>query len=198
MRFHSLREEHAFFVLQDHPVRLIFPLQGSHSLNTPLFSQLFPVTTALKGSVPALSTCGAGLVATARTGSYPTVLFAGITTGLCSTTPQSLTASVSLNNYPSQAPGLFSQARRDGRSLFFFSQLLPLIPPLMERIWEHYHKENRSLVKRLINSGTTPGELSALQSLFISEDYSPSARFWLSQRRRAVSLEALSGTSLFP
>ncbi|KAJ7782106.1 hypothetical protein B0H14DRAFT_2630949 [Mycena olivaceomarginata] len=80
---------------------------------------------------------------------------------------------------------LFSQARRTGRSLFLFSQLLPLIPSLMERIWEHYHKENCSLVKHLINSGTTLGELSALQSLFISEDYSPSARFWLSQRKWA-------------
>ncbi|KAJ7873797.1 hypothetical protein B0H14DRAFT_2569491 [Mycena olivaceomarginata] len=80
---------------------------------------------------------------------------------------------------------LFSQARRTGRSLFLFPQLLPLIPSLMERIWEHYHKENCSMVKRLINSGTTLGELSALQSLFISEDYSPSARFWLSQRKRA-------------
>jgi hypothetical protein len=68
----------------------------------------------------------------------------------------------------------------------------------MERIWEHYHKENCSLVKHLIISGTTPGELSALQSLFISKDYSPSARFWLSQRKRAVSLEALSGISLLP
>ncbi|KAJ7813192.1 hypothetical protein B0H14DRAFT_2605190 [Mycena olivaceomarginata] len=82
-------------------------------------------------------------------------------------------------------PSLFSQARRTGRSLFLFPQLLPLIPSLMERIWEHYHKENCSLIKRLINSGTTPGELSALQSLFISEDYSPSTRFWLSQLHKA-------------
>ncbi|KAJ7854291.1 hypothetical protein B0H14DRAFT_2579932 [Mycena olivaceomarginata] len=150
--------------------------QGSYSLNTTLFSRPFPATIALKRGVPAHLMCGAGLVATARTGSYPTVLFAGTTTGLCSTTPQSLTA---------PAPGLFSQARRDGRSLFLFSQLLPLIPSLMERIWEHYHKENCSLVKHLINSGTTPGEISALQSLFTSEDYSPSARFWLSQRKQA-------------
>jgi hypothetical protein len=175
-----------------------FPSQGSYSLNTPLFSRLFPATIALKRGVPAHLMCGARLVATVRTGSYPTVLFAGTTTGLCSTTPQSLTASVSLNNHPSQAPGLFSQARRDGRSLFLFSQLLPLIPSLMEWIWEHYHKENCSLVKHLINSGTTPREISALQSLFTSEDYSPSARFWLSQRKRAVSLEALSGISLLP
>ncbi|KAJ7788143.1 hypothetical protein B0H14DRAFT_2628530 [Mycena olivaceomarginata] len=150
--------------------------QGPHSLNSPLFSRLSPATIASKGGVPVHSICGAGLVATARKDSYPTVLSAGTTTGLCSTTPQSLTAF---------APGLFSQARRDGHSLFLFSQLLPLILPLMERIWEHYHKENCSLVKRLINSGTTPGELSALQSLFISKDYSPSARFWLSQLHKA-------------
>jgi hypothetical protein len=87
---------------------------------------------------------------------------------------------------------------RDGHSLFPFLQLLPLILSLMEQIWEHYHKENCSLVKRLINSGTTLEEISALQSLFISEDYSPSARFWLSQRKQVVSLEALSGISLLP
>ncbi|KAJ7724708.1 hypothetical protein B0H14DRAFT_2641468 [Mycena olivaceomarginata] len=73
---------------------------------------------------------------------------------------------------------------------------LPLVPPLgrvlplsrvltASRIWEHYHKENCSRIKLLINSGTTAGELSALQSLFIGEDYSPTARFWLSQRKRA-------------
>jgi hypothetical protein len=200
MRFHSLREEHTFFVLRASRSSCTphFPSQGSYTLNTPLFSRLFPATIALKRGVPAHSMCGAGLAVTARNDSYPTVLSAGTTTGLCYITPQSLTASVSLNNDPSQALGLFSQAHRTGRSLFLFSQLLPLIPSIMERIWEHYHKENCILVKHPINSGTTLRELSALQSLFISEDYSPFARFWLSQRKRAVSLEALSGISLLP
>ncbi|KAJ7714466.1 hypothetical protein B0H14DRAFT_2644452 [Mycena olivaceomarginata] len=128
--------------------------------------RLSPATTVLKKGVLVYSGCGAGLCGPLR-GQALIQLYLPLVPPL----GRVLTTLQVFKPLP-----LFSLARRSGRSLFSFSQLLPLIPSLMERIWEHYHKENCSRIKLLINSGTTAGELSALQSLFIGEDYSPTAR----------------------